>query len=151
MGKNPVVAIVAVIILIVAIIMIAKSMSPGGGGVEQGETRAFWYDTGTNKLYGAPPDVPPLPAPSGSEGVSAFVFAQGSCDNASDRFIGYLEKFPNRDAIMAAQGAFERMPLMEEALIRGEDDEDWVLKHSPAGADIMAASQGLNQCFTYAE
>ena len=150
MGRNPVVALIAVIILIVAIIMIAKNMSGGGGGVGASETRVFWYDTGTNKLFGAPPNISPIEAPSGSNGVSAFVFASGSCDNAGDRFIAYLEMFPNKDAIMAAQG-FERMPLMEEALVRGVDDEDWVLKNSLEGAEVMAGGQGLLQCVTYAE
>jgi len=151
MGKNPVVAIIAVIILIVAIVMIFKSMS--GPSIDDGgvDPRVTWYDTSTKKLFGAPPDVPPIEAPSGAEGVLAYMFAEGSCDNAGDRFIGYLEKFPNKDAIMAAQGAFERMPLMEEALVRGENDEDWVRKNSPEGQDVLAAVQGMTQCQGFKE
>ena len=151
MGKNPVVTLIAVIILIVAIIMIAKSMSRGSGVVVTGDTRATWYDTGTNKLFGAPAATPPIKAPSGSDGVQAHMFANGSCDNAGDRFIGYLEMYPNKDAIDQAQGAFERAPLMDEAMVRAEDDEEWVNRNSAEGAQLMATVQGLTECFGFME
>jgi len=144
MGKNPVVAIIAVIVLIVAIVMIARSMS-GDSGAVQKVGDVFWYDTGSNQLYGAPMDIPPLKAPSGSDGVIAYVFAKGSCDNAADRSIAYLETNPDRDAIMNAAGMEERIPLMEQRLVRREGDTEWVEANSDEGAAILAEAAAARQ------
>ena len=154
MGKNPVVAVVAVIILIVAIVLIAKSMSGGAGGVPGGAGDVFWYDTGSKTLYGAPQDdLPPIKAPSGSDGVIAHVFAKGSCDNASDRFIVYLQKFPNKEAILNANSIETRGPLLAAMLIRRENDADWVEAGSEEGAAIfaeaVAAGTGGVACTEY--
>ena len=151
MGKNPVVAIIAVIILIVAIVMIARSMSGGSGSADYGEL--FWYDTGSKQLYAGPHEMPPIKAPSGSEGVQAYVFAKSSCDNASDRFIVYLEKFPNKKAIMNASGMEERNALMAKRLIRRENDAEWVEANSDEGAaitaEVMAARETGVLCAEY--
>ncbi len=153
MGKNPVVAIIAVIILIVAIVLIAKNMSGDSGGVQRSGD-GFWYDTGSKKLFGASSiEMPPIKAPSGSEGVLAYVFAKGSCDNASDRSIVYLEKYPDRDAIMKAASIEDRMPLLAKRLVRRENDADWVEASSEEGAAIIAegtaARQSGKQCTEY--
>jgi len=144
MGKNSVVAIIAVIILIAAIVLIARNMS---GGFGSGETfgHVFWYDTGSKELYGAPAALPPITAPSGSEGVTAYVFAKGSCDNAGDRFIVYLEKYPDKEAVMNAPTMVERAPLMEQRLIRREDDADWVEASSDEGVAILAEADAAGQ------
>ena len=151
MGKNPVVAIIAVIILIVAIVMIFKPSDTGVVG-EAGD--AFWYDTGSKELFGAKHDMPPIKAPSGSEGVSAYVFANGSCDNAADRFIVFLEKFPDKDAIMNATSMEERIPLIEARLVRRENDADWVAANSEEGMAIVAEEKaardsGATPCVKY--
>ena len=147
MGKNSVVAIIAVIILIVAIVMIARSMS-GGSGSAPAMGDIFWYDTGSKELYAGPHEMPPLKAPSGSEGVQAHVFAKGSCDNAGDRFIVYLEKYPDKEAVMNAPTMAERMPLMEQRLVRRENDAEWVEAGSPDGVAILAEADAARQSGT---
>ena len=152
MGKNPVAAIVAVIILIVAVVMIAKSMS-GGSAVQGGDTDAFWYDTGSKELYGGPHDIPPLKAPSGSDGVRAYVFASTSCDKAGDRFISHLETNPDREAHLNARSIEERVALAGAQMIRREADADWVTADSDEGRAILQetfeAGQNNVPCLKY--
>ena len=158
MGKNPVVAIVAVIIIIVAIIFMFR-----GGGTDRSSTipEANWYDTGTNELYGVAStgiDFPPIPAPSGKDGVIAHVFSCTACTDKGSRFIGYLEKYSDEDKAALADrsgppGA--RHAIMNNSLVRGEEDTEWVSKLSPEGqglvtaADAQCAPQKASACGGY--
>ena len=136
MGKNPVVAVIAAIVLVVAVIWIAKSVFNIGTTPTPGQT--FWYDTGSNKLYGvAGNEEPPMPAPSGSEGVRAVVFAKGSCDKASDRYIGYLEKHDDPEAAKAAPTAMEKAQFMAKRDVRLEKGTTWVKADSDEGWEIL--------------
>lgn len=144
MGKNPVVAVIAVIILIVAVVLIIKGMGGEQGGPSGSAT---WYDTGTGQLYGTKPgQTPPMPAPSGKEGVAASVFSDGSCDNKAERFIGFLFKYTDEGktqlAAARAKTPVDEMEVQriatEEKLIKREKDEEWVVQGTEEGAAIMA-------------
>ena len=157
MGKNPAVAVIAVIILIVAVVLIVRGMTSkevGAGG------DAAWYDTGTGELYAGPVGVlPPAPAPSGKEGVSASVFARGSCDNEADRFIAYLSKYTEegKPLLKAAQaatpldiGTLQRVAA-EHRLIKREKDTEWVVAGTEEGQAIIAETnvKGIRICTTF--
>jgi len=154
MGKNPVVAVIAVIVLIVAVVLIIKGMTGSDVGPGGDST---WYDTGSGKLYSGPKGVlPPAPAPSGSDGVSAAVFARGSCDNKADRFIAYLTKYTEegKTQLKAAQAEtpvkIEKMKAItsEHRLIKREKDTQWVAVGTEEGEAIMAETRqkGVRMC-----
>ena len=82
--------------------------------------------------------------PSGGEAVRAWIFANGSCDNHADRFIGYLEKFTPeaRKELESMQGQPIDPAVMvriseKGRLIKLVDDEDWVLAGSEEGQAIL--------------
>ena len=148
MGKNPVVAVIAVIVLIVAVVLIVKNMSGGGPKVQVGDV--FWYDTGDKKLYPAPQtELPPMTAPSGQEGVMAYVFTEGSCDNANERFIGFLEKHPDKEAFKQAGGLEGRIALLERRLVRRPEDAEWIAAGTPEGQELTNMIMQYKQCREY--
>ena len=153
MGKNPVVAVIAVIVLIAAVYFIMRGM--GGSTPPPPPGAVFWYDTGktgNEALYGAAStDIPPKPAASGKEGVRAFVFTEGSCDNKDDRFIGYLEKHPDPEAFRTAAGIQARIAVAEKRLLRRPDEADWVAANSNEGYDILDEFKGLKECMKFVE
>jgi len=155
MGKNPVVAVIAVIVLIVAVVLIVRGMSGPSSTGPAGQ--GTWYDTGSNTLYGGQKGVmPPAPAPSGSEGVMATVFAKGSCANKSDRFIGYLSKYTDEGKkLMAAAQAENPIDtakiqgiMGEHRLVKREGDAEWVAQGSDEGQAIVeeAKAKGGTLC-----
>ena len=144
MGKNPVVAVIAVIVLVVAVILIVKSVTrrdvPEAG-------LATWYDMGSSRLYGAKSEEsPPVAAPSGGEGVLAAVYAKGSCDNKADRFIAYLSKYTEEGkTLLKAAEAETRVDIekmgsitSEHRLVKREKDTEWVAIGTEEGQAIMA-------------
>jgi hypothetical protein len=126
MGKNPAVCVIATI---VAVIAITNGCDPAKK--QHKRTLTFWYDTGTKQLYsGYNDEVPPMLAPSGAKGVLAAVFTKGSCDKASDRYIGYLEKYAD------PENTADHPQI--QVLIRRENDTEWVEVDSKAGTEILA-------------
>jgi len=158
MGKNPIVAVVAVIIVVVAVIYMFRG---GGKDLSSSVAEWNWYDTGTSELYGdASPELSPIQAPSGKDGVKAYVFSCTSCEDKGSRFIGYLEKYTDEDKAAIAStyesgnmGA--RTEAYNNAKVRGENDTEWVVKSSAEGADVVAsanaecAPQSANSCAKY--
>ena len=159
MGKNPIVAVIAVIVLIVAVVLIIKGMT-GSSSVPVGQSP--WYDTGSGELYGGPADVlPPAPAPSGSDGVLATVYAKGSCENKADRFIAYLSKYTEegKPMVKTAQAEVPVDPSKmksianEHKLIKREKDTEWVAVGTEEGQAIIAETRqkGIRVCPTHLE
>ena len=130
MGKNPVVAVIAAIVLIVALIFIFKQMG-GGGGVGSPQD-AYWYDLDTGELFGHKNVTPPVPAPSGGEGVRAHVYACNDCNDKTDRFISFLERYTEegKKFLEKEQAAGTNPMFRAEALqyseVRREEDTEWV-------------------------
>lgn len=98
--KQAVVAIVAVVLIAVGVFLMR--------GSERGKTSGiryiYFYDLGSNELYATGLQTrPPAPAPSGSQGVKAYVYSCGKC-TPSQQFIGYLESYSERDRQMLERG-----------------------------------------------
>ena len=155
MGRNPVVTVIAVIVLVFAVLFIIRrcvTKSPLPFRL------ASWYDTGTGEFYYAQPGlVPPIPAPSGSEGVRAIIAARGSCYKEADRFIAYLEKYTDDGKVQFKEVQEEHPPdfiaqmariSMEERLVRTEEDDQWFLVSSVEGQDITSVvhQRGVRIC-----
>ena len=139
MGKNPVVAIIAAIVLIVAVVLIFRQAGIGGGSMGSPKD-AYWYDLDTGKLFGHKAVTPPIEAPSGGEGVRAHVFACNNCDDKSDRFIAFLERYSDEGKKALEEGAASgkdpmfRAQAMQYSEVRLEADTEWT-----SGADMEAA------------
>ena len=131
MGKNPVVAVIALVVLAVALFIIIRTLG-GGGGTRGNPSDAFWYDLQTGKLFPHEGAVSPIEAPSGGQGVRAYVFACKSCDDDNDRFIGYLERYTAEgkrifEAEQAKNNPMARMAAMSHLEVRREKDTEWLL------------------------
>ncbi len=90
---------VAALVLIVGIGLIVVR---GAGGPDRRGAPApqsnYFYDLGTGELFTQPvAALPPVTAPSGGEGVRAFVFTCGEC-TPSQLVVGYLQRL-NEKAI----------------------------------------------------
>lgn len=122
----------------------------------------FYYDVNTGELFAAMSDrIPPITAPSDRlmsdslSGVRAYVYSCSSCDDASSRFVGYLETYTldtkyfiqNQQAMRELGDEFQDpemddenyqiMMLDEGHLIRGIADEKWVASNSAEGLAIV--------------
>lgn len=146
MGQNPVVAVIAAIVLIVAVVLVIRFVAGGEGGPTN---LSNWYDIDKKQLYGAPgQDTPPMKAPSGGEGVKARVYANGSCDNKDDRFIGYLEKFSEatKAELRGMKSPIDHAEMArianEGKMVKRPEDADWVEGNSDAGLEIQADYKG---------
>lgn len=159
MGKNPVVAVIAVIILLVAVFFIFKQMGLGGGGYGSAKD-AYWYDVDTGELFGHAAVLPPIEAPSGGEGVRAYLFACNDCDDKSDRFIGYLERYSEEGRRILKEEQDKGNPMaralaMEGAEIRRDTDEEWLPAMGDDGKALRQEPQTkcggkpAKQCFVF--
>jgi hypothetical protein len=85
-----------------------RFLSGGGSVVVKPLRPANFYDLGTNMLFTASDDVPPIEAPSGKKqangqpgGVRAYVFACGDCAPPNARFTGFLESYSEKGRAIA--------------------------------------------------
>ena len=106
-------------------------------------TLTYWYDMKTGKLYGAPgPNLSPMLAPSGGEGVKAAVYAEKDCADPKDRFAVYLWKFPPPGGPAAA------------ILIKTPDEDEWVFRSDGERYELVAVAEAergvkLTRCRKY--
>ena len=151
MTRNPVVAVVAVVVLIVALFIILRQF---GTGTRGNPSDAFWYDVEKKTLFPHEGVISPIEAPSGGQGVRAFVYACKSCDDDNDRFIGYLQRYTEEGKqYLETELAKERPDPMARMTanayleIRREDDTEWYLNQEEIGAikaDIKQRCGGKN-------
>lgn len=112
----------------------------------------FFMDTADGSLFIDKSDqLPPVVAPSGKQGVRAFVFACGDCGNEANRFVGWLETYTPEayKAIMTPQpnpnGEMDIYELVENGhMVASPVQKRWVKANSEAGFKIMDAIQ--NKC-----
>lgn len=149
LGGNPALAVVAVIVIIAAIALGFR----GSGAGEFAE--GFYYDVDANELFTADyAQQPPIPAPSGGQGVRAHVFSCSDCADPASYFIARLEKYSDEGKRLLAQidtaDAEQRMQLnariAREIFValppEGDADIAWHTMESPGG---MAVMQHLTQ------
>ena len=159
MSKNPLVGVIAAIVLIVAVIFIFKGLGVGGGGLGSSKD-AYWYDMDTGKLFGHEAVTPPIEAPSGGEGVRAHVFACNNCDDESDRFIGFLERYTDEGKRILKEEQEKGNPMaralaLEGVELRREKDEAWLPSMGEEGRALRQEPQTqcggkqAKQCFVF--
>ncbi len=104
-------------------------------------------------MFTAPSDqIPPIDTASGAgQGVRAYVFACHDCNDANDRFVGWLEMYtPEAKAILAApaeedpdKAAQREMQMFEVwekgQLIRAADGDQWVGANTQEAVTITSA------------
>lgn len=122
--RNPAVVIVAVVILIASLWWHVLEPITGNGA-----RRAFYFDLETSRLFTQRTGLlAPIKAPSGGDGVLAIVMSCGSCDDASQRYIGWIEKYS--DAFKqneAAQRHRDPDLMRRHWFIRTLQSDEWVL------------------------
>jgi len=156
-----IVTIVAVLVLFGALAAIIVNLRGPSSG--QRITELWYYDLNTGALFeaeaqatppiAAPSDDPGI-APANGSGVRAHVFSCGSCDDADERFIAYLERYTPeaREQIVrmkANPDSPEMMEMyppdaMESQLIAEPDTLEWVPMMSEAGTRIQ--QRIMDQC-----
>lgn len=109
------VALTAVIVLAIALGLV---LARGGGARTHGPRDAVYYvDLQTRQLFTAREQLPPIAAPSGGQGVRAYVFGCGGCDEAQ-RFTAYLENYTEEARAALEESRSVRDPAARDALDR---------------------------------
>jgi len=131
------------LILVAAVIfVIGRVRRPGHAIVGE-----MYYDLGSRELFVGPSDVlAPIEAPSGGEGVRAFVFACGQCADPFKGEIAYLVKYPDdaKRQIQALREQAEHAPPEEQVALRTEADSYLMLKRvvAPPDAGVWVVDNG---------
>lgn len=101
----------------------------------------YFYDLGTNQVYIEPPGTtPPVTAPSGKMGVVAAMYSCGSCDDSSERFIGYLQmETPEYKKAMETSQPITPEQSSNGVLLRKVDSDAWFVRESEAGQKLFDA------------
>jgi len=124
------------------------------------EGRAWYYDLNREALFVgaanlAAPVAVPSDAPGRRSGVRAFVFSCGSCGDPSERFVGWLEKYPPEarekkkrlNRLLAEGGMTPETTRLEEAVWSARliatpgAPQAWVRAESEAGRALRAAAR----------
>ncbi len=111
------------------------------------ETAYHYFDLKSNQLIEGPMDkFAPITAPSGGEGVRAYVYSCGDCADPASRFIAYF--FKNSPAAKKLledsadmTGGENYKAWYDGQLVRKPDGEEWVNIHSPEGVAIAGAAK----------
>ena len=138
MRRNPVTGIVASVVTLLCVVWLFFYYTRPP---EFPPYESWYYDMGTNELYGAPGQgFPPKEAPSGAEGVKAKVYAVNDCSDPKDRFIAYIWKFtPEGQHTMyttfdIAVGQYTSATQM---LVRRLDEDEWTLRSPEERKEIV--------------
>jgi hypothetical protein len=107
--------------------------------------KAWFYDLNTGELFSAsgkqigPIEAPSGPLPDGGPaGFRAHVYSYVLEPNASECFVGFLEKpDPHTDARQLASARTNFAEWARGRLIRRVDDDPWVSPASPPGREII--------------
>ena len=158
-------AIVAVAVLVVAGLVIALQMGIfGGGSGARGTGKAYFLDTGSGNIYRGPiSEVAPVKAPSGKDGVRAYIYSCSECSDdysemnadaikSAGAFIAYTERLhPKMKAKLVKAKASGADPMMLEMQIMQTGMQygnatatKWIGANSPAGYQVI--SQATQQC-----
>jgi len=149
--------IVAIACMVVLLLCLAIIFWPDG---KPRMATAWFLDLNNMQLVELPADVTaPVEVETGPQpAVRAHVYAEGNCNDSSDRKIVYLEQLT--DAAQKAKRQLDTAEMTPELhlrlsealnsgiLVRRVQDPDWVAANSEQGAEILdAANQpGLQPC-----
>ncbi|MFG0249180.1 MAG: hypothetical protein ACF8OB_09865 [Phycisphaeraceae bacterium JB051] len=141
--NSAVVTIIAVVLLLVSLGVIIMTLTP------QRAARVvdvYFMDTSDGALFIDKSDqLPPIVAPSGKDGVRAFVFSCGDCGDESSRFIGWLETYTPeaKKAIETPaegpEGGMDNYEVVENGHLVAAPNSNgqWVMANSEPGFKIM--------------
>lgn len=131
--RNGALILAAVLLVLAVSITVMRRPARSGAG--------YWYmDVRNGELFAvAGHELPPVPAPSGAEGVRAYVFGCGSCEPA-DRVIAYIEKFTDEGKAWQRNRPLDetsRNPGHLLSAVQNGQPTQWVSADSEAGYAIM--------------
>jgi len=140
-NDNPVIiyggAIASIGLLLGVLAWNSRSNTPDPFKVDK---KAWFYDENTGQLFvdsgkqNGPIKAPSGPGPNGEPaGVKAHVYSHVPDPNASELFIGFLEK-PNPQADSKTRS----LEWGHDRLIKRETDKTWVAATSPLGREILS-------------
>lgn len=149
---NPLLGVVVVVVLLgsAAAIMARRNGAPPAPAFAQ----TWFYDLGTGELFAADNQHPPIPAPSGAEGVRAMIYACGDCDPATWT-PAYLETLTPQAKVAMQQPdeTIEQNRARSAAMTTGRliaawpekgQKPAWVSSNTPDAAAIV--SRAANPC-----
>lgn len=126
------------IVAVVAVVLFVQNRKPHAGA----PTRAFFTtDDGATLFDDSADQVAPFDH-DGRQAVQARVF---SCDGGKTRFVGFLERTPDKAKAAAApaappqQGGRDLRPILSVIRAPNAPSAKWVPKNSPEGAAITGA------------
>jgi len=137
----------SVVMLLLALWIIWPKSKPLAGSGKR-----WFYNLTTGKLEAIDTrQFPPVLLPSGDVGVVAWVFANGSCENAADRFIGYLERYNHEPAPLQAPDEADSAASPEEGpggmggpgdslVADPKDTKQWFRSSSGRGRQLINVS-----------
>lgn len=134
-------------VLVFAVVYAVFFSEPEYTGPKKEVNHHYW-DLQEKKLFPGPTDqYPPIKAPSGGEGVRAYVYSCSDCADKESHVVGYL--FKNSDeakALLVAEadmtGGENYQTWYDGQLVRPVDDGDWVNIHSDEGKAIVKEAKG---------
>lgn len=141
--KHPAIGTAAAIVtvLLSAVYVVSRSgimrTRPTGTGVT-----VYFYDLSSGELFVGPLDLieTGIVAPSGGEGVRAYVYSCSDCADPGSRFIGHLHRFTaERKTSEPYNPAAERPSLSSDGWVTIVQDgqiSSWIPAASAAGAAI---------------
>lgn len=156
--KSPAVggAVAGGVLVLAAVIFLTSGGDPD---VRPTIETAYYYDLDAKTLFTNKPDLnAPIKAPSGGQGVLAYVFGCGSCEE-DKRFIGYLKRYTDEakealeETIRKKSGdpsyqvPGETAQMIEDGLVvRSPDQEEWTMLRGKAGKEIILAPMRKPPC-----
>lgn len=146
--RIPPMAIAAVVMAAVGVLLIRANLPDRNATYF---TDVWFYDLDARSLYARPAGTPtPEIAPSGGQGVRAYVFSCGKC-SSSEQFIGYLQSFTReQQQLLERRDAADDAALSPEPMVAllpaesGGGGPQWVYSGSRQGAAITRDPN--NQC-----
>ncbi|HAI14361.1 MAG TPA: hypothetical protein DCM28_21835 [Phycisphaerales bacterium] len=147
--NSAVVTIIAVVLLLVSLGVIIMTLTPKQVGRV---VDVYFMDTDDGKLFVDKSDqLPPVVAPSGKDGVRAFIFSCSDCGDEASHFVGWLETYTPaaKKAIEAPvegpEGGMDNYELIENGhMVADPVSKKWVPANSEYGFKIMDMIQ--NKC-----
>jgi len=151
----------AMLVNVIASLIIVVSLAGGyfltrSPVVQRPVVLVYYYDLNTHELFTAPPDLPPILAPSDKKddtrprsGALAMVYSCGNCANANEQFVGYVQVYSTRGKEIAravdvdssspmqirdAFDAADEAPLVADVSVR---PITWVPNKTTRGQGVM--------------
>lgn len=115
--------VIAVVLALAVVLYFVLTADPPRGTPRSARTQMWFYDTDTKQLFPGPAkERPPIAAPSGKEGLRAYVFSCGACTE-DEWFVAYLEKYD--DSRRSGDAPNEMAAVNESHIVRSPDSEEW--------------------------